>query len=135
MLNKISGGIILKRKQILQIIGDLYTEMEREQTPDETAKFSISLDGSNLAFYDAVSQHFDTTRTRLISGLLDEAVMDVLLSLNDLDKQTVLKKADENTKLFYENLQKGDKNYRHIGNTKWLAWAESLDAKKDSEDA
>jgi hypothetical protein len=124
---------MLKRNKVLQIVGDLYSELERGQMLDETAKFSISLDGSNLAFYDAVAQHFDTTRTRLLSGLLDEALMDVLLSLKDSDKQTVLKKADENTKLFYENLHKGDKTYRHIGNTKWLAWSESLNEKKDDE--
>lgn len=126
---------MLERNQKLQIIGDLYSEMEHDQMPDETVKFSVSLDGSNLAFYDAVAQHFDTTRTRLISGILDEAVMDTILSLADVDKVSVLKKADENTKLFYENLHKGDKTYRHIGNTKWLAWAESLNQKKDDGNA
>jgi hypothetical protein len=123
---------MLKRKKILQIIGDLYSEMERGQMPDETAKFSISLNGSNLAFYDAVAQHFDTTRTRLISGLLDEAIMDVLLSLSDPDKHTVLKKADENTKLFYENLHGKD---TLIGSSQWSAWAESLNEKKEDENA
>jgi hypothetical protein len=126
---------MLKRDQILQIIGDLYSEMEHDQMPDETVKFSISLDGSNLAFYDSVAQFFDTTRTRLISGILDEAVMDTLLSLSKADQASVLKKADENTKLFYQNLHKGDKTYRQIGNTKWLAWAESLNEKKDDENA
>ena len=127
--------MMLKRDQILQIIGDLYSEMEHDQMPDETVKFSISLDGSNLAFYDSVAQFFDTTRTRLISGILDEAVMDPLLSLSKADQASVLKKADENTKLFYQNLHKGDKTYRQIGNTKWLAWAESLNEKKDDENA
>jgi hypothetical protein len=135
MLNQNSGEMMLKRNQILQIIGDLYSEMENDQMPDETVKFSVSLDGSNLAFYDAVAQHFDTTRTRLISGILDEAVMDTLLSLSDADKHSVLKKADENTNLFYENLHKDTKNYERIGGTKWLAWEESLNEKKGEKNA
>jgi hypothetical protein len=123
---------MLKRNKVLQIVGELYSELERGQMPDEIAKFTISLDGSNLAFYDAVAQHFDTTRTRLLSGILDEVVMDTLLSLNEQDQASVLKKADANTKLFYENLHGKNKQ---IGNTKWLAWAESLNEKKDDEHA
>ena len=135
MLTQNSGEMMLKRNQILQVIGDLYSEMEHDQMPDETVKFSISLDGSNLAFYDSVAQFFDTTRTRLISGILDEAVMDTLLSLTKADQASVLKKADENTKLFYENLHKDTKNYQRVGGTKWLAWAESLNEKKEDKNA
>jgi hypothetical protein len=123
---------MLKRDKVLQVIGELYVEQERVQMPDEIAKFTISLDGSNLAFYDAVAQHFDTTRTRLLSGILDEVLMDTLLSLYDADKLAVLKKADENTKLFYENLH--GKNYQKT-NSKWLVWADTLTAKKDDENA
>jgi hypothetical protein len=116
----------------LKIISTLYFEHEAEQSPDMSVKFSISLDGPTLSFYDAVAQHFNTTRSRLLSGLLEDTIMPTLHSLSEGDQDAVLQKADDNTRLFHKNVDGRKYPFEH---TRWSALAQTLKEQKDDENA
>jgi hypothetical protein len=116
----------------LKIISMLYFEHDQQQAPDMTLKFSISLDGPTLSFYDAVAQELNTTRSRLLSGLLEDNIMPTLLSLTEGDQDAVLQKADDNTRLFYKNVDGKKYPFEH---TRWSALAQTLKEQKDDENA
>jgi hypothetical protein len=116
----------------LDIISRLYFEHDQEQAPDLTLKFSISLDGPTLSFYDAVAQRLNTTRSRLLSGLLEDTIMPTLRNLTEGDQDAVLQKADDNTRLFYKNVD--GKTYP-FDDTRWSSLAQTLKEQKDDENA
>lgn len=117
------------------IIQDLYAEQEQDRMFQDFVKFSVSLEGEKLALFDAVAEHFSTTRTRIISGILNESVTQLIFSIEEADRSKVLGIAHDKTMKFHEDLMAKNEGYNFAGTSQWAVWKNTLDNKSGDENA
>ena len=58
-----------------------------------TTRFTAATSPDNIALLEAVAAYLDTSRARLVTGILDDAMIPLIMSIPEADRLEILKKS------------------------------------------